>query len=276
MGAESQTSRDHLKEAMNETAAMRAAADHRSLDPALLDALEGADDESDAHAIRRLRSEARLLKKREQETRIIQARLDRQARRLGMENPRTQRTLTVLEERGSEMRRLGRDVRTRDASFGLRAMNHERAEAEKAELVRRHQEQADFARDQRLAMEAGRAAVGQQKAAAAWKKKERNRLLRQVLTGSIKRVADIKGTVTLLQSLTAPLAGGGGSGVGFAGVAEAAEGAEQQKKWRESLAIWEPMLREVEAGTVHYDPKSDWCKATYKGNAYYWKDVHDS
>ena len=134
-----QTTRDYP----DRTVATRAAADHRSLNPALLDALEGATDESDAHAIRRLRGEARLLKKREQETRTMQARLDRQVRRLGMANSSTQHMLGVLEARGSEMQQLDSAVRTRDATFGLRVINHGQAEAEKLQLRDQHQQQAE-------------------------------------------------------------------------------------------------------------------------------------
>lgn len=272
-----QTTRDYVRGAMNDSAAMRAAADHRSLDPALLDALEGADDESDAHAIRRLRDEARLLKKREQETRVVQSRLSRQVRRLGMSNPRTQRTLSVLEERGSEMQRLDRAVRTRDASFGLRAINHKQAEVEKAELRQRYKKHAEFEQDRQLAAHANRTEAAAEAVAEAWKNKERNRLLRQVLSGSVKRAADIKKSVELLREIADDRAGSGDGG-GCASMVlrlnRHAAVAEEQRKCREALTVWEPMLREVEAGTVQYDPHSDWCKATYKGDAYYWKEVN--
>ena len=272
-----QTARDYERCAMNSSTAMRAAADHRSLDPALLDALEGADDESDAHAIRRLRDEARLLKKREQETRAIRARLNSQVRRLGMSNPRTRRTLRVLEERGSEMHRLDRAVRTRDASFGLRAINHEQAEAEKVELKERYIRQAKFQQDRRLVPRENRTVAVAKAVAECYKNKERKRLLRQVLAGSVKRAADIKKSVELLREIAngagSPIAGSADSG-GCAEVVLRLSRHEEQQKCREALAVWEPMLREVDAGTVRYDPQSDWCKATHKEKAYYWKDVN--
>ena len=128
--------------------------------------------------------------------------------------------------------------------------------------------------------------------AELWKSKERDRLLRQVLTGSVKRAADIKKIVTYLRELVvAPegsaVAGGfasrfrnaaaaelGSSDTGgFSSLVKQAVASEQQRKWRDALAMWEPMLREVEAGTAQFDPQSDWCKATYNGKAYYWKDV---